>query len=102
MGRVKQALGATRHWFAASPTRVWVVIFAVYALVRLLLIISGHVFEAPDSAVYAPREDPSRNHGPLLSFVGDAPRPPGPLAWSDALTVAMPRDPLRGWWRARG
>jgi hypothetical protein len=75
----------TRAWrrYAANTVAVGATIAVAYLAARLVIILGGTVFESHDSAVYAPREDPSRNHGPLLSFVGNAPRPWGlPLFYS--------------------
>ena len=73
----KQALTRVRRQFADSPVTVWVLIFGAFLVARLVIIAGGDVFEAPDSAAYAVRNDPARDHGPLLSFVGNAPRPWG-------------------------
>jgi hypothetical protein len=69
----------TRAWrrYATNAVAVGATIAVAYLAVRLVILLGGTVFESHDSAVYAPREDPSRNHGPLLSFVGNAPRPWG-------------------------
>ena len=73
----KQAVAAVRRRFTDSPGTVWAAIFGIYLVARVLMIIGGDVFQAPDSAAYAARNDPSRDHGPLLSFIGHAPRPWG-------------------------
>lgn len=83
MASVRTAV--TRAWrrYAANTVAVGATIAVAYLAARLVIILGGTVFESHDSAVYAPREDPSRNHGPLLSFVGNAPRPWGlPLFYS--------------------
>ncbi|MBX6751212.1 MAG: hypothetical protein IRY85_16355 [Micromonosporaceae bacterium] len=68
--------GAWRR-YTANAVAVGATIAVAYLAVRLVIILGGTVFESHDSAVYAPREDPSRNHGPLVSLVGNAPRPWG-------------------------
>jgi hypothetical protein len=75
----------TRAWrrYAANTVAVGATIAMAYLAARLVIVLGGTVFESHDSAVYAPREDPARNLGPLLSFVGNAPRPWGlPLFYS--------------------
>ncbi len=73
----KQVVAGARRWFADSPAAVWALIFGLFFIARLVIIMGGEVFQAPDSAAYAVRNDPARDHGPLLSFVGNAPRPWG-------------------------
>jgi len=52
-------------------------LFVLFLAARVALLLGGKVFTAPDSWVYAPQEDPARNLGPLVSFIGNAPRPWG-------------------------
>lgn len=52
-------------------------LFVLFLAARVALLLGGKVFTAPDSWVYAPQEDPARNLGPLVSLVGNAPRPWG-------------------------
>src|SRR5262249_42604215 len=40
----------------------------------LVIVLGGTVYQSSDSSVYAPRHDPLRDHGPLVSFLGNAPR----------------------------
>lgn len=63
--------------FVRSPGGLLAGIFVIYLVARLLLMLGGQVFTSFDSAAYAYRDDPARNHGPLLSFFGHAPRPWG-------------------------
>ena len=82
------------RWFAARPLAVYATIFAIYLIARVIIVAGGEVFQSWDSAVYAYRDDPTRNRGPLISFIGHAPRP-----WGLPLFFAMfPTDE----WRAIG
>jgi hypothetical protein len=74
---VRTAVTGAWRRYAANGVAVGATIAVAYLAVRLVIILGGTVFESHDSAVYAPREDPARNHGPLVSFVGNAPRPWG-------------------------
>ena len=77
-----------------SPAMPFVAVFLVFLLGRILLVIGGEVFTARDTYVYAYREDPAFNMGPLVSFVGNAPRP-----WGLPLFYAIFPDDQ---WRAVG
>jgi hypothetical protein len=70
--------------FVRSPDGLLAGIFVVYLVLRVVLVLGGQVFTSFDSAAYAYRDDPARNHGPLLSFLGHAPRP-----WGLPLFYAM-------------
>jgi hypothetical protein len=70
--------------FVRSPDGLLAAIFVVYLVARVVLMLGGQVFTSFDSAAYAYRDDPARNHGPLLSFFGHAPRP-----WGLPLFYAM-------------
>jgi hypothetical protein len=90
---IRKVTDAAR-WFAARPLAVYATIFAIYLIARVITVAGGEVFQSWDSAVYAYRDDPTRNRGPLLSFIGHAPRP-----WGLPLFFAMfPTDE----WRAIG
>ena len=79
------------RWFAARPLAVYATIFVIYLIVRVIIVAGGEVFQSWDSAVYAYRDDPARNRGPLVSFIGHAPRP-----WGLPLFFAMfPTDEAR-------
>ena len=75
MRKVRRAAAVLGRWFADNPVRLWLVIFAAYLANRLVIVIGGPVYQSSDSAVYAPRTDPTLNHGPLISLIGHAPRP---------------------------
>lgn len=51
-------------------------LFLAYLAARVYMMLGGEVFTSHDAAVYAPRGD-ARDKGPLVSFIGDAPRPWG-------------------------
>jgi hypothetical protein len=70
--------------FVRSQNGLLAGIFVVYLVLRVVLVLGGHVFASFDSAAYAYRDDPARNHGPLVSFFGHAPRP-----WGVPLFYAM-------------
>ena len=90
---IRKVTDAAR-WFAARPLAVYATIFAIYLIARVITVAGGEVFQSWDSAVYAYRDDPTRNRGPLVSFIGHAPRP-----WGLPLFFAMfPTDE----WRAIG
>jgi hypothetical protein len=72
-----EAISTRVRRLAGNPWAVYAAIFGLFLLARTVIILGGDVFEAPDSAVYAYRDDPARNRGPLVSFFGDAPRPWG-------------------------
>ena len=87
---IRKVTDAAR-WFAARPLAVYATIFAIYLVVRVIIVAGGEVFQSWDSAVYAYRDDPTRNRGPLVSFIGHAPRP-----WGLPLFFAMfPTDEAR-------
>lgn len=77
-----------------APATPYLAVFLVFLLGRALLLIGGEVFTARDTYVYAYREDPAFNLGPLVSFVGNAPRP-----WGLPLFYAIFPDDQ---WRAVG
>jgi hypothetical protein len=89
-----EAVSTGRRWVAGNRWAVYAAIFGLYLIARTVIIVGGDVFEAWDSAVYAYRDDPARNIGPLVSFVGDAPRP-----WGLPLFYALFGNDL---WRAVG
>ncbi len=70
-----------------SPRVFLPVILALFAIFRIIQVLGGKVHTSHDSGVYAPRLDPLLNHGPLVSFLGHAPRP-----WGLPLFYAMFAD----------
>jgi hypothetical protein len=64
--------------FKRSPESLGLIaLFVVFLAGRLVMLRGGKILTAPDSWVYAHRDDPARNLGPLVSFTGHAPRPWG-------------------------
>jgi hypothetical protein len=69
---------------------LWVLL-GLYLAARLVVVLRSAVFTSYDSFSYAYRTDPSLNRGPLVSFVGGAPR-----LWGVPLFYApLPSDALR-------
>jgi hypothetical protein len=74
----------------------WLLVAVVvgYVIARVDIWLHARVFIAGDSASYAPRGDTAIDHGPLVSLVGNSPRPWGvplfyALAPTDSVRVAM-------------
>lgn len=65
---------ATWSSFLKQPQVFLTAIIGAFLIGRVVQVLGGKIFTAHDSAVYAPRTDPSLNHGSLVSFVGNSPR----------------------------
>src|SRR5262245_3605825 len=63
--------------YRAQPVAVYGTMIALYLLARVIHVAGGEVLQTLDSAVYAYRDDAARNQGPLISLIGQAPRPWG-------------------------
>lgn len=61
----------------SKPKIATVGLLLAYLAARVWIVTGGSVFTSRDSFVYAYRDDPALNHGPLVSFIGNAPRPWG-------------------------
>jgi hypothetical protein len=71
---------------------LWVLL-GLYLAARLVVLFRGVVFTSYDTFSYAYRSDPFYNRGPLVSFVGDAPR-----LWGVPLFYApLPNDAARAY-----
>ena len=71
---------------------LWVLL-GLYLAARLVIVFRGVVFTSYDTFSYAYRTDPTLNRGPLVSFVGHAPR-----LWGVPLFYALfPNDAARAY-----
>lgn len=66
---------AARDWLRQRPNQIWLAIFGLYLVGRIILIAGGHIYTSYDAFTY--RANPGTVDDGLVSLAGDAPRPWG-------------------------